>query len=240
MIRRLAFIPILTVIGLTWGAGLAAAAAEETPAQLAEPKGVQEEIKGEDELNRLGKQALACMQAKNYEQALELYQQALRLTRNNEMVYYNLGKAYAYLGRYPEAEQALKEAIRLKPDLPQAHTALGWVYLRQDRLSEAQEELQEAIRLEPYCAQAHFLHTALGWVCLRQNRVSDAKEQLQEAIRCKPGFLQAHFLLGAVYLEQKDFPAAMQQYDIIKESDSNLANQLMILMEKAKKETAMK
>ena len=32
MIRRLAFIPILTVIGLTWGAGLAAA--EETLAQL--------------------------------------------------------------------------------------------------------------------------------------------------------------------------------------------------------------
>lgn len=233
MIRRLALIPILAVLCLALGAGLAA---EEGLPQLAEPKGAPEDIKIADELNRLEKQALSLMQSKNYEKALEIYQQALRLSPNKQMVHYIMGKAYARMGRLPEAEGALKEAIHLKPDLQQAHTALGWVYLRQDRLNDAKEELQEAIRLKPDCAQAHFLHTAVGWVCLRQKRVSAAKEELQAAIRLKPDFLQAHFLLGAVYIAQNNFPEAMKEYDIIKQFDSNLANQLIIIMEKAKSE----
>ena len=56
----------------------------------------------------------------------------------------NLGTAYFYLERWPEAERHYREAVRLAPDRPVLHRNLGDVLERTGRTEEAREEFRRA------------------------------------------------------------------------------------------------
>lgn len=56
----------------------------------------------------------------------------------------NLGTAYFYLERWPEAERHYREAVRLAPDRPVLHRNLGDLLARTGRTEEAREEFRRA------------------------------------------------------------------------------------------------
>jgi len=68
--------------------------------------------------------AAALMKQGKLEEAIDQYEQVVRLTAGSAMAYYNLGVALEQAGRVPEAIRHYEQALRIKPDLVQAQNAL--------------------------------------------------------------------------------------------------------------------
>lgn len=81
------------------------------------------------------------------QQAIEGYNEAIRLNPQYSVVYYNRGVAYYDLGRYERAIEDYGEAVRLNPQLaePYAGRALAYIYLGRD--AEADRDVDRAVAL---------------------------------------------------------------------------------------------
>lgn len=71
--------------------------------------------------NRLG---VALRRQQKHQQALEYYQQALKLDSRNEKVHFNLGVLYFDLGEKDKALQAFKVALQIRPHFTEAQDFL--------------------------------------------------------------------------------------------------------------------
>jgi tetratricopeptide (TPR) repeat protein len=62
-----------------------------------------------------------------YQQAIEDFNQTIRLDSNNAKAYYNRGLVYAHLGKSQQALKDLNQAIRLDPNNATAYFSRGHV-----------------------------------------------------------------------------------------------------------------
>jgi tetratricopeptide (TPR) repeat protein len=88
-------------------------------------------------------------------EAIDHYNQALRITPDYAGVYNNRGNAYAKLGQYKLAFEDYNQAIRLKPDYADAYYNWGYAYDKLNQYQLAIEYYNQAIRLNPNYARAY-------------------------------------------------------------------------------------
>ena len=94
--------------------------------------------------------ALALTFACQPEQAIPMFQKAIRLNPNptaNTLVIF--GHALRMAGRFEEAISVYKKAIQRAPDFIRAHIGLGATYNLMGREQEARAEAQETLRISP-------------------------------------------------------------------------------------------
>ncbi len=159
-----------------------------------------------------------------YKEAIEAFKQVIRIIPNYA-AYYSLGIAYNRLGMYKEAIEAYKHAIKLKLDSAEAHLGLGNNYYKLGMHKEAVEAYKQAIRIKPDEAKVHYNLGVVYGKDLGMNR--EAIEAYKQAIRIKPDFAEVHYNLGLAYLIlSNDRGSALEQYKILKDLDTELANKL--------------
>ncbi len=76
---------------------------------------------------RLDEQAYERLLEEDYERAILLYRQSLRLDEEAPMRWYNLGYALAQIDRFAEAARALERSLELDPEHEQAAVLLEWI-----------------------------------------------------------------------------------------------------------------
>ncbi len=123
-------------------------------------------------------------EARQYDQAVDAYRQAIKLDPNLPAAYHGLGRVYVNMGRATDALGPMRSAIRLEPENAMAHLNLGITLENLRRFEEALTELNEAKRLSPQNATIHnevgnLLNNFLG-------RTADALVAYQEARRLDP------------------------------------------------------
>ncbi len=91
---------------------------------------------------------------KRYEEALQAYEQAIRLEPGSADVHYNKGNALLCLERYQEAIDAYEHAIRLQPTFALAYNKKGRALSYLGRYEEARDAHEHALRLDPKLAKA--------------------------------------------------------------------------------------
>jgi tetratricopeptide (TPR) repeat protein len=156
--------------------------------------------------NNLG---IAYDEVGRYEEAIEEFQEALRLDSGYIEVHNNLAVTYDKMGRYEEAIMELQEALRINPDYMEAHTNLGNIYVKLGRYDQAIAELKEAIKLNPSYAPAH---NNLGNIYAEQKRNQEAIEEFQEALRLNPSYALVHNNLGNIYAEMGKLEDAVREF----------------------------
>ncbi|MGA3163184.1 MAG: tetratricopeptide repeat protein [Verrucomicrobiota bacterium] len=143
------------------------------------------------------------------DEAINQYQEAIRLKPDYAEAYNNLGTAFQKKGQIDEAINQYQKAIRLTPDYADAHYNLGNALGRKGQVDEAISQFQEAIRLKPDYADAHYnLGIALG----RQGQTDEAINQYREAIRLKPDYADAHNNLGTALGRKGQIGEAINQF----------------------------
>lgn len=86
---------------------------------------------------------------KAFEKAVAAYKKLINSNGNDDVAYFNLGRAYNKLNEDEDAAKALKQAVKLKPDDTEYQTELGAILIKLAQYHEAIPPLKKALELDP-------------------------------------------------------------------------------------------
>jgi tetratricopeptide (TPR) repeat protein len=91
---------------------------------------------------------LAQMQQKNYERAVEHFDQTIALKSNQPLAYFQMGMAYLYLNEPGKAEQSAERAVELDPSNPSHYRQLAYAQLILGDFPAAETAAKKDIELD--------------------------------------------------------------------------------------------
>ena len=86
---------------------------------------------------------------KAFEKAVTAYKKIIDANPEDDVAYYNLGRAYNKLNKDEDAARALKQAVKIKPDDGEYQTELGAILIKLAQYQEATAPLKRALELDP-------------------------------------------------------------------------------------------
>jgi len=170
---------------------------------------------------RAGYQA---MQAGKLNEAQQDFADVVRLAPQLAEGHVALGVSLMQLERAQEAIPEFETALKLKPgdsgaeaNLAMAHEAVARSLAAAGKPTEAEAQLQAALGVLPEEApnpQRAELQDELGSILAQEKRWAEAETAFREALRLSPleeKAIAPHMHLGAVLVEEKQFPAALEE-----------------------------
>jgi len=154
---------------------------------------------------------------KNYEKAIKVLEDLLKIEPESLMGHYYLAKIYAEIKLYAKAEKLLKEALEIKPSFRSALLDLAVLYKIQKKNIEAIEIYKKCIKSNPSDIRTRF---QLGKTCLELGHYTEAAREFKEILRLDKSNPEAEFSLGLVYFfEGKDYDSAIKKFLLILKKD---------------------
>lgn len=120
-----------------------------------------------------------------------------------------LGRTYAKMKRWRDAEEAFFQALEADPHNAGALQGLGMVYVATRQFREAVETLGEAVGLLYHNPLAHF---HLGEAYFRVGEFEEAERSWLTCVNQAPGFKRAHKKLIQLYWHQLNAPAKAAEH----------------------------
>ena len=161
-----------------------------------------------------------------YKDALEAYRQAARLDENNPDTQYSLGLTFAKMSRLDEEILAYRRAVAIKPDHVNAIEKLGLALYKQKRFADAAVTFDQLKVYKPDAKTYNYL----GESYLETGKIEEGIEALNNALGYNPDFEKARYNLGRAYIKQGNRDLAQVQYEILKNSRSDWADRLFVLL----------
>jgi len=119
------------------------------------------------------------MQKSDFETALNIYKNILKLDPGYTDAYFWIGYLHEEKGQRQEAIKSWKKLLELKPDHPDALNSLGYIYAEEGMsLDEAEDLVKRALEIVP--DSAAYLDS-LGWVYYKKQKFIEAKECIEKA-----------------------------------------------------------
>ena len=162
-------------------------------------------------------------------QAIDVYNEAIRLDPDNAALYIAIAQAQVFAGRYDEAVVSASNAQLLNPDNSMAYAVRGWALTRRGDLEEADTVIQEAIRLDPTNGIAHAYYAILLGTMFEQDigpyvdPISDAITESNTAMALASDKLEARWARGYILLITGNLELAIQQYQAAIEINPNVS-----------------
>lgn len=149
-----------------------------------------------------------------FREAIEAFQQCLKLQPRNIKAETNVGLSYEALDRPAEAIQAFESAIAWQVESaakdPEPFIELGHLYLNQNQPEKAVPYLSQSIAILPRVSKAH---EELGKAYSLLSRFPEAQTELEKAIELTPQSPNLHCMLAPVYRKQGLAEKAKAEYD---------------------------
>ncbi|KAJ2663178.1 Hsp90 cochaperone [Coemansia sp. RSA 1200] len=102
-----------------------------------------------NELKAKGNEAFA---ARNYDEAIKLFTQAIEADPTNHVLYSNRSASLASLKKYEEALEDAEKTIEIKPDWPKGYSRKGAALYGLGRLADAHETYEAGLKHDPSSA----------------------------------------------------------------------------------------
>ena len=151
----------------------------------------------------------ACNAAGLYQEAFNLFKEALQLDPKNPDLLCGLGKACAQLKLPKEAVAAYEQATRIKKDHARAQLELGVLFGDLGRYAEAEPCLVKAAGLLP---QNYMAHCALGFIYSGLGRQQQALPEYRKAITIDPEDALAYYGLAAALIRGGLYKSSAEAY----------------------------
>jgi len=161
-----------------------------------------------------------------FKDALEAYKQALRLDENNADVEYSLGLTLGKLNRTDEEIHRYRKTIAIKPDHTNAIEKLGLALFKQRRYADAAVAFDQLKIYKPDAKTYNYLAECY----LEIGKNEESVEALNSALGYNPDFEKARYNLGRAYIKLGNNDMAQVQYEILKNSRSDWADRLYVLL----------
>jgi tetratricopeptide (TPR) repeat protein len=148
-----------------------------------------------------------------YAEAIEQYQEAIKINDKFTSPYNQLGYAYRYLGKYKEAEKAFKKYIQLIPDNPNPYDSYAELLMKMGKYGESIESYHKALEIDPNFVASHIgIATNLNFL----GKHKDARDQLEEFYDVALDDRQrrdALFAMAISYLDEGKHDEALKQVE---------------------------
>jgi tetratricopeptide (TPR) repeat protein len=144
------------------------------------------------------------------QEAIEQYEQALRIEPDYARAQNNLGYELLQVGKIEEAIAHDKQALRLKPDSAEAHYNLGLALAQAGRIGDAIAHYEQALRIKPDLVEAHYNY---GVTLQGLGKVSEAMGHYEQALRLNPDYTEAHYNLGLALAQAGRIEDAIAHYE---------------------------
>ena len=161
-----------------------------------------------------------------YKEAVDAYRQAIRLDDDNADIQFSLGLSFGKLNRADEEILAYRRALSLKPDHVRSLENIGLAYFKQRRFAEAATTFDA---LKTYKPDAK-TYNSLGESLLESGKTEESIEALNNALGYNPDYDKARYNLGRAYIKLGNRDLAQVQYEILKNSRSDWADRLFVLL----------
>lgn len=149
------------------------------------------------------------LQVGYWQNAVTLFENAIKVTPDNPLAQNNLGAALYDDGRFDEAMVYYKKAILIAPEFTEALSNLGAAYYKQENYDKAVFYFEKALKNRKKDANAH---DKLGVVLLAQGKVDEATAYFTKAIQINPEYANAHNNLASVLSRQGKYEEAELHY----------------------------
>jgi len=142
-------------------------------------------------------------------EAIEHFEQALRIKPDYADAHNNLGAALVQRGKLAEAIEHLQQALKIRPGNADAHYNWGVALAQQGKPAEAIEHFEQALKINPHGADAH---SHWGVALAQQGRLAEAIEHFEQAAQINPHDADAHYHWGVALAQQGKAPEAVEHY----------------------------
>jgi tetratricopeptide (TPR) repeat protein len=197
----------------TYELGMILARQKKGQAAMQEFRAFQETKVGKDKKEKAGvlnNQGNADLAAGKYQDAAQVYQQAVVLDPSNAQWRYNYALALVDLNNGAEAERQLEKAEQLDSNLSNVHNELGLCYLSDGRLREAEKEFKAALQIDPEFADAE---SNLGVLEAREGKYQQALSLFRQATLNNPRYAQAYLNWGLILASKGNYDEASALFE---------------------------
>ncbi len=149
------------------------------------------------------------MSHSNYQQAIDCFLEAVRLTRPCEVIWGNIALCYLHLNDSERCIDALRRSLEVDPDYRESLHNLALMLSDAKELSEAESLIRRAIAIDG--TEAHSWST-LGRILRAQGRHKEAMRALATALGLEPDHVNAHHHLGLVFIELEENDRAERSF----------------------------
>jgi tetratricopeptide (TPR) repeat protein len=159
-----------------------------------------------------------------YQKAADLYQKAIALEPKNAEHHFWLGAAhgeaaqagnvFSQASNGKRAKAALEKAVELDPRHIEARLALLTFYLFAPGFMGGGEDKAMAQAAEIRKIDAIDGHRAYSRIYARQKKTDLVRKEYVDAVREQPNSARAHYFLGNFHLREKNYPAALHEYEM--------------------------
>lgn len=178
-----------------WRAGLLLATLVLPAALVGQEAPLLTVVPRQEQVRQLESHADLRMVRKRYLEAIDLYQQALRLAPRDPALLNKIGIAYHQLLRLDDAKKYYERATRADEGYAQAWNNLGTVYYGLKNYNKAIRCYRRALRLAP--AQAA-IHSNLGVALFAKKEYEPALAEFRLAMQLDPDVFQTRSLFGVL------------------------------------------
>lgn len=153
---------------------------------------------------------LSWMQCGYWKNSIKLFNNTLRVTKNNYLAHNYLGLALFAKGKVDEALYHYNEAIRISPYYAEAYNNRGIVYGSKEQYQLAINEYNKAIVHKPDYAFAYYQR---GIAYTKLGQYQQAIEDYNQVITNKPDVAEAYNNRGIVYGGLKQYQLAIKDFN---------------------------
>ena len=146
----------------------------------------------------------------NYEEAIELFEHAIKYEPGEYLFHLNLGDAYLNLDRIEEAIERYNHVLSLNSDSYNALYNLGQCWFNMNYPDSAIEYYNKAIALNSVLPDAYY---SLGFVYHAIREIDSAQIYVSKAIENNPDYAQAYFSLGYIFMQQNEIDSAKTYFE---------------------------
>ena len=154
-------------------------------------------------------QANLLTEREQFEPAISIYRDALKLDLNNHLAFYHLGLCLDKQNRLNEAASFYQYAINLQPNFMQGYYALAELLSRQQKFAQAINCYQQLIKVSPNQPRPYM---ELGKTLKAKGNLNQALIYFQQVIGLKPDFFWAYIQAGSIWRQQGNYPEAVECY----------------------------
>jgi tetratricopeptide (TPR) repeat protein len=149
-----------------------------------------------------------------FPQAIEAFEQCLKLEPRNVQAENNVGLSYEALGKRDQAIQAFENAIAWETETavsdPDPFFELAHLYLEENQPEKAVPYLSQSVAISPKLCKAH---EVLGKAYSLLHRLPEAQLELEKAVALEPETASLHCLLGQTYRQEGMLSKAQAEFD---------------------------